>query len=81
MRAVREAGTSPVLGQPCTSGSMPSRGTKRSSSTVASRMRSSLYERGASFSRSNACTYQPSWPFMSLYGSTVRSVNSSSFSL
>ena len=25
--------------------------------------------------------YQPSWPFTSLYGSIVRSVNSSSFSL
>src|SRR5919109_723219 len=81
VRPLHDDGASPVASHPCTSGSMPGRRSNFSSSTVASRMRSSRYERGLSFSRSNECTYQPFWPFASLYGSIVRSMNSFSFSL
>src|SRR4051794_31127443 len=61
-RAARDVSTSPVRGHPRTSGSIPGRGSKRSSSTVADLIRSSRYERGASRSTSNECTYQPSCP-------------------
>ena len=82
-RARRDAGTSPVRGQPSTSaaGSTSGRGSNASSVTAADLKRSSRKWRTSSREGSNVATYQPSRPLISAYGSTVRVENSSSFSL
>ena len=66
-RARREAGTSPVRGQPSTSaaGSTSGRGSNRSSVTVADLIRSSRKWRTLSRAGSKLATYQPSRPLIS----------------
>src|SRR5919206_4536459 len=79
-RAIREAGTSPVRGQPSTSpsASISGRGSNVSSSTSASLIRSRRKWRRRSLSTSTAATYQPSRPLKSAYGSIVRALRTSS---
>ena len=74
-RARREAGTSPVRGQPSTSaaGSTSGRGSNVSSVTVADLIRSSRKWRTSPRDGSKLATYQPSRPLISAYGSTSAS--------
>ena len=83
-RATSAAGTCPSESQPPSIAAMSAnsgRGSKASSVTLASLIRSRRKWRMSWRLRSYEATYQPSGPLARRYGSISRLVNSSSFSL